>query len=276
MSEQLNRRRFIADLGRGVFAIALFGSGVVACASSDTEDTPAPNGTAGDETSTTSQGPATTSAEGSTTSSTRSLGGFTVARVDLGFVSAYALVRSGEVVLVDTGNPNNESDIEEVLSEVGLGWSNVGHVIVTHLHGDHQGSLPAVLEAAVEAEVYSGELDIPGINSPRPLTPVGDGDDVEGLQIIWTPGHTPGHISVYDPLGGALMAGDSMNGQGSDVDGADTGLGGANPRFTADMDEADRSIRKMAPLRPTAIYFGHGEPLLVDAGSKLAELAASL
>src|SRR5688500_13803113 len=56
-------------------------------------------------------------------------------RVNLGFVSAYILIRGGEAALVDTGEAGSEAAIESSLTSIGLGWSNVGHVIITHSHG---------------------------------------------------------------------------------------------------------------------------------------------
>ena len=66
------------------------------------------------------------------------------------------------------------------------------------------------MNAAPEAVGYAGELDIPRINSPRPLIAVGTGDRVFGLDIISTPGHTPGHICVFDPVDRALITGDAV------------------------------------------------------------------
>ena len=69
----------------------------------------------------------------------------------------------------------------------------------------------------------------------RSIKAVGDGD-VIGLQIIATPGHTPGHFCVFDPVGSLLVAGDAMVN-------LNNRLGGANPQYTADMDKANESLR---------------------------------
>jgi glyoxylase-like metal-dependent hydrolase (beta-lactamase superfamily II) len=189
--------------------------------------------------------------------------------VVLGSVSAFVLARAGEATIVDTGNPGSEDGIGAGLGALGLGWGDVGHVIVTHLHNDHQGSLPAVLNLAPEAAAYAGAADIPQIPAPRDLIPVGDGDIVFDLQIIDTPGHTPGHISVLDPVGGLLVAGDALNGR-------DGGVIGANPRFTADVAVADDSVRKLAQLTFDTVVFGHGDPVEGQASDQVAALAASL
>ena len=139
--------------------------------------------------------------------------------MDLGFVSAYILVRNGEAAIVDTGVTGSAGHIEAGLTSLDLGWSAVGHVILSHLHPDHAGSAAVVMERASAAAGYAGAADLPAIESPRPLIAVGDDDRVFGLSIIETPGHTAGHIAVLDDVAGLLVAGDALN----TVDGAVTG-----------------------------------------------------
>lgn len=254
-----SRRAFMLDLGRGTLAVAIFGLTTLACSDND------PLGVSGN---TEPQG----QDRADTTPSTNPAAGTAALRwerVNLGFVSAYVLARDGEATVVDTGIAGSEGDIETSLGAIGLGWSDVAHVIVTHLHADHQGSLGPVMEAAAEATGYAGTADIPQIHAPRPLTAVGNGDRVFGLQIIDTPGHTPGHISILDPTGGLLVAGDAMNG-------ANGGVIGANPDFTPDMATANESIKKLASFTFDTVVFGHGEPVIGGASAAVAALAASL
>lgn len=265
----ISRRAFMLDLGKGTVAVAIFGLTVAACSSDESEPTTSAAAT------TTSPGDTpTTSATASTTPPTTSApegadDAVAWERVNLGFVSAYVLARQGEATIVDTGVSGSEDVIEAGLGALDLGWGNVGHVIVTHLHGDHQGSLPAVLSLAPDAAAYAGAADIPDIASPRQLIAVGDGDTVFGLQIIDTPGHTLGHISVLDPVGGLLVAGDALNG-------ADGGVIGANPEFTTDIALADESVQKLAALTFDTVVFGHGEPVAGLASQQVAALAASI
>ena len=145
---RVTRRTFLTEVSRGAFAIAVFGVGVVACATEGNETST----TSGGEPTTTGTEPTTsTTSEETTTTEAAAAGGVTVERVNLGFVSAYVLVRNGEAAIVDTGNPGNAGDIEAGLSEVGLGWGDVGNVIITHLHPDHIGSLGPVMESSPQA-----------------------------------------------------------------------------------------------------------------------------
>jgi len=270
---QVTRRTFLTEVSRGVFAIAILGTGIVAACSSTSGES---STTSGAEPSTTGADPTTSTTEETTTTEASAAGGVTVQRVTLGGVAAYVLVRGAEAVIVDTGNPGDAGDIEAGLSEVGLGWSDVGNVILTHRHPDHVGSLGPVMDNASQAIGYAGDADVPSINSPRPLTPVGDGDTVFGLSIIDTPGHTEGSISVYDPLASVLVVGDAMNGRGGGVSGDASGVTGANPRFSSDMEQAAESIKKMAGLEFDSLYFGHGDPLEGNASQMVADLAATL
>lgn len=238
------RRVFLSDLGKGALAIAVFGLTAAACAA-DAES-------------------GTTSAGSNDPDSAASLH-----RVNLGFVSAYVLARGGEAAIVDTGVSGSAPAISDGLAAAGLSWDSVGHVILTHLHPDHIGSLGDVLGNASSATGYAGAADIPEIPSPRPLTAIGDGDSVFDLQIIGTPGHTAGHISVLEPISGTLVAGDAINGVAG-------GVAGANPDFTADMNEANRSITKLATFSFDTVVFGHGEPVEGGASAAVAELASGL
>jgi len=262
MHPGISRRGFLYDLGRGALALAVFGS--AAC--TDADESPDIVST-----STSTGVPDSTTTSPAETASTQipEAGAVSWQRVNLGFVSAYIVVRGGEAAIVDTGVENSESDIEAGLTSLGLDWGAVGHVIITHRHGDHQGSLPGVLTAAPDATAYAGAGDLSAISSPRPLVSVGDGDKVFDLEIIETPGHTPGHISVLSTAAGLLIAGDALNGQNG-------GVIGANPQFSPDMATANLSVKKLAGYQFETVVFGHGEPVEGGAAALVAELAASI
>jgi glyoxylase-like metal-dependent hydrolase (beta-lactamase superfamily II) len=259
---QINRRLAIKEMGKAGLAIVVFGA--TACADTSGSE---PTSTQRTPVATTSPpSPATTTTDSTTTSPSP---GFAFNRVDLGFVSAYVLYRAGEAALVDTGVAGSADAIEESLIEVGLGWGSVGHVILTHKHPDHVGSIDDVLERASGAAVYAGAPDIPEMTAVVDARPVGDGDSVFDLGIIETPGHTAGHISVHDAIAGVLVVGDALNG-------ADGGVVGPDPAFSEDMAVANDSLRKLAGLSYEVALFGHGEPVLAGASTAVAALAADL
>ncbi len=260
MSQALGRRSFLIHAGRGVLGVAVLG---LAACTADSEpgaaNSPGPTGSPSgttDAPSTASAGPTEDAA-------------LAWSRVDLGFVSAFVLVRGAEAAVVDTGVGGSADAIGAVLNDAGPGWAGVRHVVLTHKHADHAGSLGDVAEKAGGATLYAGAADLDAIDAPRSVREAADGDDVFGLQIVATPGHTPGHVAVFDADSGVLVAGDALNNN------ADR-LSGASPRFTEDEVAAAESVRKLAGLQPRVILVGHGPPVERGAAAALQRLAASL
>ena len=282
MGAPIGRRVFLARLGLGSVAVALLGP--AACSTESrtgdtfaappspeevrsTQGSAAPGATSPGATSPETTAPGTTGPAAEETLSWE--------RVSLGFVSAYVLRRGRRGVVVDTGVSGSEGAIEQGLASLDLAWADIDHVVLTHHHPDHVGSLGAVVELASAATVYAGEGDIPQISSPRPPVAVGDGDEVLGLLVVETPGHTPGSISVLDEASGVLVVGDALNG-GDAVGGVAGTVAGANPDFSSDMAVAADTVRKLAALSFETALFGHGEPVLSGASDQVAQLASEL
>lgn len=262
----IHRRTLLTDLGRGAFALAVVTIAGCAPAAQSSSNPPASASSAGAGSTPPSPSPAGSEPP----SAPPSAAGGAVAweRVNLGFVSAYILSRGGEAVIVDTGTGGSADAIEQSLTAVGLDWSAVGHMILTHHHGDHAGSAADVLERAPDAVGYAGAEDVASISVPRELTTVGDGDDVFGLTIVTTPGHTPGSISVFDPAGGLVVAGDALGSSG----GKPTLPG---DQFTDDMDLAKQSIVKLGGLTFETLLVGHGDPIAGGASAAVAALGSA-
>ena len=260
----IDRRTFLADLGRGAFALAVV---TVAGCGPAARATPSAASSAADKPDE-SASVQPTHDRGSAAPRPSTGGGVAWERVNLGFVSAYILVRGGEAAIVDTGVGGSADAIEASLTGIGLDWSAVGHLILTHHHGDHTGSAADVMDRAPAAVGYAGAEDIAAITVPRELTAVADGEDVFGLRIVTTPGHTPGSISVLDPAGSFLVAGDALR-----TDGGRPTLPGAE--FTEDMALAKQSIVKLGDLTFETLLVGHGDPIEGGASAAVAELGAA-
>lgn len=254
----------LKDLGKAGAAVMILGA---AACSSDSTPEPEPTDGSGPSPSTVpgSEPTSSTSAVGSTTTGV----GIDWRQVVLGNVSAYLAIRNGEAALVDTGNPGSEDAIEFALGAAGLDWGALGHVIITHRHNDHKGSLTGVLALAPAASWYVGAADMVGVGADTEGIAVGDGDNVFGLDVIDTPGHTPGHVSVIDTGAGVLVAGDALFG-------SDGGVVGSLPQYTSDEQMADASVVKLAGFTYDVAYFGHGEPILSGASEAVTALAESL
>jgi glyoxylase-like metal-dependent hydrolase (beta-lactamase superfamily II) len=193
--------------------------------------------------------------------------------------------------LVDTGLPGQAEAIASALANAGIGVRDVGRIIFTHQDLDHIGSGAAlvrqsgarVLAHGVEAPYIEGELKplkpTPQMLEQRPqmreilqsLEPVSvdelleDGERLDlagGTRVIFTPGHTPGHTSLYLERSKVLIAGDALT--------AEEGrLNGPNPSVTLHTDEAARSVRKLAALDVETIVCYHGGVVSEDANGQL-------
>ncbi len=268
--QRIDRRLFLQQLGRRTAGVVVMGTGLVACSSSSDGESVTQTSV---RVTTTRQGTV------STTTTTEVLDDGTTTTTEPGeqlrwsvasfdFVSAYVLARGDTVTIVDTGVSGSAARFDDALGALSVGWTDVDHVVLTHLHGDHVGGLGDVLASAPDAMAYAGAADVDGISSPRPLTGLDHGDEVAGLAIIGTPGHTAGHISVYDEGTGLLVAGDALNTTAASIE-------GPNPRFSSDLDLANMSALALSDLTVSTVLPGHG-PVVEDAGPLLDALAASL
>ncbi len=246
MARTWDRRTLLADLGRVTLGVVMLGT--AACAAGEEDGV----------------------AVGAGDAEPTGVAGTAWRRVSLGFVSAYLLVRDSGTVVVDTGVEGSEGAIAEGLTAAGSAWADVSHVVLTHRHPDHVGSLAPVLDAAAGATAYAGAPDIPAITSSRPLQALADGDEVAGLEVVATPGHTAGHISLLDRDARLLVAGDALNGGGA------TGVVGPDPQYSEDHEQALASAVMLGGLRFDTVVFGHGDPLVGDASAAVAALAEDL
>ncbi|MGE5645181.1 MAG: MBL fold metallo-hydrolase [Acidobacteriota bacterium] len=169
-----------------------------------------------------------------------------------------------EGIVIDPGDDIEE--IERLIAKHGL---KITAIVVTHAHIDHIGGA-ARMKAATGAPVYLSANDLPlyeqldtqaawlGMATPERTAIDANargGDTVRAgaiaLEILDTPGHTPGSISLWIPSEKKLIAGDTLF---RDSIGR-TDLPGGDGRLIL------RSIReKLFPLPDeTAVVPGHGE-----------------
>jgi len=202
--------------------------------------------------------------------------------VRAGFAHCQIVVGSS-VAIVDAGDARS---ILAALDAAGIAHRDVRRIILTHGDGDHTRAANA-LRAATGAEVvahldergYIERTGIPHFSLPKQLLIrmagraarpqvdrwVQHGEMLDELEVIHTPGHTPGHISLR--IGDALIAGDAFN----------TGDPFREvPRMmTADIPRSRASIRRLADLDVARAFSGHRPPA-DDASARLRALAAAL
>jgi glyoxylase-like metal-dependent hydrolase (beta-lactamase superfamily II) len=190
-----------------------------------------------------------------------------------------------EVILVDTGVPGQLDAIRDEMNKLGVSFARLTKVIITHHDLDHIGSLPEILDAAEQkitvlshplAKPYiEGEKRLMKLKDPKVVPPKAkvdqtvEGDDVlpecGGIKVIFTPGHTPDHISLYHIESKTVIAGDAtiaINGE----------VKGPNPHYTLNMKEAYQSIGKLLAYETAQIICYHGGVCPGSEKQKLEEL----
>ncbi|HEY3227932.1 MAG TPA: MBL fold metallo-hydrolase [Roseiflexaceae bacterium] len=197
--------------------------------------------------------------------------------------------------LVDTGLPGQQDAIASALAEASVRVSDLRRIILTHQDIDHVGSLRDLVQTS-GARVLAHATEVPfidGTTLPRFATPevlaqrpelravvehfqptpvdehLQDGmrlDLAGGVRVIFTPGHTPGHICLYLERSRTLIAGDALTA-------SEGQLMGPNASATPDMALAGQSIQKLAELDVRAIVCYHGGVVHADASGQLRRVA---
>ncbi len=177
--------------------------------------------------------------------------------------NAYIVRRPGaeSAVLVD---PGDEPDrLLRAIEDLGV---QIEAILITHCHFDHIGAV-APLARATGAPVYCPEIERPVLEDTRLATPPGFGPfenyvpehtlaggeslkiaDLE-IEVLLTPGHSPGHLTFSLPAHAAIVSGDVLF-QGS--------IGRTDLPF-ADHPTLERTLQTLVETLPpeTTVYPGH-------------------
>jgi glyoxylase-like metal-dependent hydrolase (beta-lactamase superfamily II) len=189
-----------------------------------------------------------------------------------GFVNAYLVREDDGFTLVDT---TLRGGAGELIAAARLAGGDIRRIVLTHGHGDHVGSLDALKDATgvdvympeIDARIHAGETPYEGKLKggwPKiktvPDVRINPGDRVGSLEVVGSPGHTPGHVALLDTRDRALIAGDAY-----------ATFGGVSTpermywRFplvafaTWDRVKAGESARALRLLEPSLLAAGHGK-----------------
>jgi len=198
----------------------------------------------------------------------------------LGFVNCYLVREEDGFTLIDTGMSGQAQSIIQVAQGVGR---PIVRVVLTHAHIDHVGSLDALHEALPDAQVAISERDARFLSGDKSLDPsepqvplrggypvcktrptvlLHEGDRIGSLEVIATPGHTPGHLAFLDTRDSAIIAGDAFQTLGGvAVSGTFKPLFPLPALATWHKGLALESARKLLALQPSLLTVGHGRML---------------
>ncbi|MHA2172195.1 MAG: MBL fold metallo-hydrolase [Candidatus Kariarchaeaceae archaeon] len=203
------------------------------------------------------------------------------------FVNAYIIERGDELVLIDSGMNSKAKRILRYLKNE-LESQKISKILLTHHHIDHVGGLhylnellkPTIYTSIEDKPIITGEKSRPLPRSvflkplfyvlkpfmrAKPVTQVElveDGEQMDDFIVYHLPGHTMGSLGFLKD--NILFAGDAgVTSKGS------VKLG---PKIVAEsLEEAERSLRRMATLNFDMILSGHGNPILEDASNRVKD-----
>jgi glyoxylase-like metal-dependent hydrolase (beta-lactamase superfamily II) len=216
-----------------------------------------------------------------------------------GHVHAFLLEAGGELTLVDTLFEGDARLVLAALQELGRSPSDLKQIAITHGHRSHLGGLATlkresgakVFAHRWEADIVAGErraqavsivphqsirlipfqlglwLDRPR-HAPCPVDELLDeGDSVGPLQVMHSPGHSPGHLTFWWPERRFLIAGDGVA--------TWPNLCAGWTVFNLNHVQHKRTLARLATFEPVTVGVGHGEPITEDAADRVHQLAES-
>ena len=174
--------------------------------------------------------------------------------------------------IIDTGTGLNFVRMNDVLRRLQKTPDDIKMVVNTHAHYDHIGG-NAFFEKA-EIAIHVEEADViekadkeksvadffgGNLHPMEVKNKLKEGDEIEGMVVVHTPGHSPGSICLFDKESGILISGDMvfMEGIGR------TDLPGGSE------DQLVESMEKILSLEPKMILPGHGEPIKTNPAKKV-------
>ncbi|PGK64874.1 MBL fold metallo-hydrolase [Bacillus thuringiensis] len=203
------------------------------------------------------------------------------------------IILHNELTLVDTGYPSFLPLIENAILKHGYEMKNLKNIIITHYDDDHIGSLYDfkvkypninVIASEIESNYINGDIkserlvqaeemlermpneekefgkwfiqQLKNIKHISVDEKVHDGQMIlnNECQVVATPGHTSGHISLYFPNLDCVITGDAAVQENRE-------LVIANPNFCLDIERAEQSLNRIKSLKAAQYYCYHGGKL---------------
>lgn len=184
-----------------------------------------------------------------------------------------ALIHTPDPLLFDSGYGGDVAETEKLLIEAGVYPRDLSLIVNSHFHGDHSGGnhhFQKHYHTPIATHAWEGDMvnrrdsnacDSQWLGFPAQSYVVNrflqGGDEIQSggltFQVIHTPGHTLGHISLFEPEAGILLAGDACHQD-------DTPWLGIYRHGSTAIYQALASLDQLAALKPRWMGSGHGQP----------------
>lgn len=214
------------------------------------------------------------------------------------YTAAY-LLAADEPLIVETGPATSFEPVVAGLERLGIGATDLAHIVLTHIHLDHAGGVGRLAERYPNATVWVHERGAPHLADPAklvasatriygeermaslfgPVEPVpaqrlrslGDGQSVRfgnrSVDVLHTPGHASHQVALVDSDTGAVFTGDALGIHLPDV----PALRPATPPPDFDVDLTVASIERIRARARSVLLFAHFGP--IDEIDRVCDLA---
>jgi glyoxylase-like metal-dependent hydrolase (beta-lactamase superfamily II) len=225
-------------------------------------------------------------------------GAYSLGTAKGGHVRAVLIENAGELTLVDTLFEDDARLVLEAIRALGRSVRDLKRIAITHGHRSHLGGLAAlkresgatVYAHVWEADIVSGDRRAQPVSllprqSPRLIPfqlglflgrpkhapcPVDelaeDGDAIGPLQVVYAPGHSPGHLGFVWPERRLAIAGDAVATWPEICPGWHA--------FNLNKKQHHLTLQRLAALDAGVLAVGHGDALLEGAAEAVHRLAS--